>query len=142
MEVTLCVSYTLLCVHTSAFITRGSRGPADLAMALGEGATCCGCWGPQAAPKPPKSTWSSASQPVWPEPGVHKALPPEGLNPESPPPPEIVTMARSSELPWSPPHHFLGSRCPEYRLSEPGLLGLGSAGVCLQGPRPPTWPGG
>ena len=37
VEVTRWISYTLLCVHTSAFITRGSRGPANLAMALGRG---------------------------------------------------------------------------------------------------------
>lgn len=36
MEVTLWISYTLLCVHASAFITRGSRGPAYFAMQLGK----------------------------------------------------------------------------------------------------------
>lgn len=34
--VTLWISYTLLCVHTSAFITRGRRGPAYFAMELGK----------------------------------------------------------------------------------------------------------
>lgn len=40
MEVTLWISYTLLCAHTSPFITRGSRGPANFAMALGEATGC------------------------------------------------------------------------------------------------------
>lgn len=40
MEVTLWISYTLLCVHRSAFVTRGSRGPAHLAMALERDPTC------------------------------------------------------------------------------------------------------
>ena len=35
VEVILWTSYTLLCVAKSTFITRGSRGPANLAMALG-----------------------------------------------------------------------------------------------------------
>lgn len=35
MEVTLWTSYMLLCVVKSSFITRGSRGPANFAMALG-----------------------------------------------------------------------------------------------------------
>lgn len=39
VEVTRWISYTLLCVHTSSFITRGSRGPANLAMALGKEAS-------------------------------------------------------------------------------------------------------
>lgn len=41
MEVTLWISYTLLCVLTSPFITRGSRGPANFAIALGKEATGC-----------------------------------------------------------------------------------------------------
>lgn len=35
VEVTLWMSYTLLCVLNSAFVTKGSRGPANFAMALG-----------------------------------------------------------------------------------------------------------
>lgn len=34
VDVTLWTSYTLLCVLRSAFITRGSRGPANFAIAL------------------------------------------------------------------------------------------------------------
>lgn len=36
VEVILWISYTLFCVHPSAFITRGSRGPAYFAMELGK----------------------------------------------------------------------------------------------------------
>lgn len=51
MEVTLWASYTLLCAPSSAFITRGSRGPANFAMALGEEATPCkGGVGPTRSP--------------------------------------------------------------------------------------------
>lgn len=62
MEVTLWASYTLLCAPSSAFITRGSRGPANLAMALGEEATPCkdGALGyPRAhpGPTPPWNGW-------------------------------------------------------------------------------------
>lgn len=39
VEVTRWISYVLPCVHTSAVITRGSRGPANLAMALGREAS-------------------------------------------------------------------------------------------------------
>lgn len=36
VQVTLWISYTLFCVHPSAFITRGSRGPTYFAMELGK----------------------------------------------------------------------------------------------------------
>lgn len=41
VEVTLWTSYTLLCAPRSAFITRGSRGPANFTMALWKQATSC-----------------------------------------------------------------------------------------------------
>lgn len=46
VEVTLWTSYTLLCAPRSAFITRGSRGPANFTMALWKQATPCraGLW--------------------------------------------------------------------------------------------------
>ena len=67
MELTLWISYTLLCVAKSAFIIRGSRGPANLAMALGRRLHWAGL-GPQASPEhvplPCGPGGTSASQPA------------------------------------------------------------------------------
>lgn len=59
VEVVLWISYVLLCMHMSAFITRGSRGPANLAIALGKEATQCRHYHrglPQAHLGPPTGT--------------------------------------------------------------------------------------
>lgn len=67
MELTLCISYALLCVAKSAFIIGGSRGPANLAMALGRRLRWAGL-GPQASPGhiplPCGPGGASASQPA------------------------------------------------------------------------------
>ena len=133
VEVTLWTSYTPLCVAKSTFITRGSRGPANFAMALGRRHAGRG-WdlrlprahqsqGPgKHAGLPPCTVWPASSAPQLRPPLRHAPL--RGFLPYAQSARHLQNSAAllDSPLPHALPAHLasrvMPSSCPAEVLSS------------------------